>query len=106
MAGDKKRAALPFLDVAEQARDLGADSHVQRRGGLVRQDKPGGVCQRARDEHPLAHPARKLVGVAVKDLFRRGQAHPAEKFYCPAAGTGRIQALMRQKQLATRSAPR
>jgi hypothetical protein len=54
----------------QQLEDLGLDHHVERRGGLVRDDQARGAGERHRDHHALLLPARQLMRI-VADAPRR-----------------------------------
>ena len=53
------------LQVVQQLHDLRLHRHVERGGGLVRDQKVRPAQQRHGDHHPLAHAARELVRVQL-----------------------------------------
>ncbi len=59
------------LQIGEQLQDLRLDGDVERRRRLVGDEQAGPAGQRHGDHHPLPHPARELVRIAV------GAAGPA-----------------------------
>ncbi len=65
-------------EIAHQVEDLRLDRHVQRRRGLVRDEKRWIVRQRHGDHHPLPHAARKLMRILVQTALRRGDPYPLE----------------------------
>jgi hypothetical protein len=58
------------LQLPDELEDLRLDGDVERRRRLVGDQQPRLARQRHRDHHALAHPARKLVRVAVEHLRR------------------------------------
>ncbi len=75
VVGDEQdRHPEALLEIGEQRQDLGLDGDVERGGRLVGDQQAWTVDQRHRDEHPLAHPAGELVGIAVSALLGVGNA--------------------------------
>ena len=70
---DERRAGV-LHELLEQGEDLGLDRHVERRRRLVGDEQPRLARQRHRDERPLPHPARELVGVVGEAPLRVGDA--------------------------------
>ena len=62
---DHRQAQVP-LEVREQVQDLCAHRHVERGGGLVRDDRVGADGQGAGDGDALALAARELSGERVE----------------------------------------
>ena len=77
---DGQVAGLPQF--VEQVEHLGLDGHVESGGRLVRDQQVGVAGQSDGDHHPLAHPARQLVGVGVHETLRPGQVHLVEEVHC------------------------
>ena len=67
--------AVLDLHLLEQLQNLCLDGDIQGGGGLVADQDLGGAGQGDGDDHPLAHPARKLVGILLETPFRLGDAH-------------------------------
>jgi hypothetical protein len=76
---DDRRTARR-LQFAHQIEDLRLQGHVERGGGLVRDQQPGIAGQRHRDHHALAHAARELVRIFVDAPLRRRDMDAAQQF--------------------------
>src|SRR3546814_11330657 len=70
MADENDRKPLVRPQPVDQPQDLAADHCVQRGRRLVGDQKSWIMRNRHCDHHPLALPARKLVGVLAQPLFR------------------------------------
>ena len=68
------------LHLAQQVENLGLNRDVKRRRRFVGDDERGPAGEGHRDQHPLAHAARQLVGVVVHAGGRGGHAHRLEEF--------------------------
>ena len=65
--GYEQYADIPvFLQVRDQAQDLGLNGHVQSRGGLIGNQQARLIDQGHGDHHTLSHAPGKLVGEAVE----------------------------------------
>ena len=62
------RGAELLFQLLHQLQDLGLDGHVQRRGRLVRDQKPGVAGKGDGDHHALLHTAGELVRIVVHPL--------------------------------------
>ena len=74
---DDRRVELA-LQVLEQVEDLRLHGHVERRGGLVRNEQSGVVDQPHGDHGALPHAAGELVRVVVDTPVGLGDADPVE----------------------------
>ncbi len=64
--GDKQHRGAQFpLQLLDHHQHLGLDGDIQGGGGLVGDEQLGVAGQGDGDDHPLLHPAGKLVGVLV-----------------------------------------
>ena len=68
-----------FLKRADEREDFGLHRHVERRCGLVGDEKRGAGRQGHRDHHALAHAAREHVGITLGAERRVGDPHPLEE---------------------------
>ena len=100
VVGDQDHRQL-VLDpqVLEQLQDLGLDGDVQGGGGLVADQDLGVAGHRDGDDHPLAHPARKLVGILVEAALRLGDAHVPQVFDGLVPGGAALQVLVQLHRL-------
>ncbi len=73
------RHAELALERQKQVEDLRLGRDVERRGGLVGDQKLGPAHQRHRDHHALAHAAGQLVRIGVRAIARAPGCRP-----CPA----------------------
>ena len=65
----------------DQIQDLCLDGHVERGGGLVRDQQVGVQRERHRDHGALAHPAGELVRELLRALLGTGDVHLAEHLH-------------------------
>jgi len=70
MADEQDRGVHLLDELLHEGQDLRLDRHVERARRLVRDEELGLFRERHRDHHPLAHPARQLVGIEVEDRLR------------------------------------
>lgn len=71
VVGDEQDAAARLVaEPGQQRDDLRLDGHVERGGGLVRDEQLRLAGQRHRDHGPLPHPARELVRVVLDAAAR------------------------------------
>ncbi|MNN33261.1 hypothetical protein D3C81_1470140 [compost metagenome] len=73
-------ADLP-LQLLHQLQNLRLDGYVQRRGRLVRNQQLRIRGQRDGDDHPLPHPAAKLMRILVEPPLRRWDSDQAQQFH-------------------------
>ena len=69
--------------VAQELEDLGLDRHVEGGRRLVRDQQLRLQGKRHRDHHPLAHPARELVGKALEARLRAWGSRPSRAARSP-----------------------
>ena len=67
----------------EQLQDLRLHRDVERGRRLVGDQKIGAIGERHGDHHPLALPARQLVGIGAEPLGRIGDADLGQKLDDP-----------------------
>ena len=75
---EQRRHPKAILEIVEQREDLRLDRHVQSRCRLVGEQHFRLAGERDRDHHPLAQPARELVGVVAEPLARLGEPDQLE----------------------------
>ncbi|MNS62629.1 hypothetical protein D3C72_956980 [compost metagenome] len=88
-----------FLQLTDQLQNLGLNRHVERRGRFIRNQQLRLARQRHRDHHPLPHPARQLVRIAVQNGPRLGNAHPLQHAQRFRTRRRRIQTLVQLQGL-------
>ena len=80
VVGDEHHRHLAVaLLLAQQVEDLRLHGHVERGGGLVREQQLGAARQRHRDHDPLAHAAGQLVRVLAQPPRRLGDVDRLEQ---------------------------
>ncbi len=95
VVGDEQdREAGGRPKVPQQFQDAGLHRHVQRGGGLVRDEQRRVATQGHRDHHPLAHPTAELVGILVDSPAGICDAHPREELHGPGSCGCPIEALV------------
>jgi hypothetical protein len=75
-----------LAQVGEQIENLCLHGHVHRGGRLVGDQHLGISGDGGRDEHPLQHAARQLIGVLAVDAFGLPELHRAEQVERPVPG--------------------
>ena len=85
MADHHQRGPGLLPDDAQGVEDQRLDGHVEGRRGLIRDDQLRRVRDRHRDHDPLAHAARQLVRVPVRELRGLRQARPRRAGRPPGA---------------------
>ena len=84
--GDEEQAhALGLFKLCEQVKDLRLDCHIERRGGLVGDQKFRPIGERHGDHDPLALPAGELVGIRVQTVLGVADTHFGEQLDNPRA---------------------
>lgn len=63
MQHENDGAVLALVELGQQIEHLDLVGQAEERGGLVQQHQPGALGERQRDPHPLALPARQLLGL-------------------------------------------
>ena len=82
IVGDEDDAHVGlFLQGLHQLQNLCLDGHVKGGGGLVGNQQLGMANQTHGNHHPLAHSARKLVGILPHPLLHVVYAHHLEHFH-------------------------
>ncbi len=79
MADEDVGEIEPLLKLGEKVEDLRADGLVERRNGLVENDKLGLEREGAGDVDALALPARKLMRIAI-GVLRGLESDRVEEF--------------------------
>ncbi len=88
-----------FLQLADKLKYLRLNGHVERGGGLVGNEQ-GRLAREGHGDHDaLAHPARKLVGIAFQHLFGLGDAHQLKHPQGFGLRLGAAEALMEHDRL-------
>ena len=89
-----------MLQGFEQLQDLALHRHIQRGGWFVGDQQLRFAGQGHGNHHPLALPARQLMGVGLEALLRVADAHQIQQF--EDAGLGRLaaEALVQQQGFA------
>ena len=85
VGNEQDRHPRPTLDVANEGQYLRLRRHVERGGGLVRDEDARFERQRHGDHGALALPARKLVRIGARGHGRIGQPHLLEEIEHPHA---------------------
>ena len=75
-------------ELLDELEDLRLDRHVERGGGLVREDQLRIAGEGDRDHHALAHPARELERVVAQALLGARDADLREQLDDAVAGGG------------------
>jgi hypothetical protein len=83
VADEQERRAVLVHEVAEQGNDLRLYRHVERRGRLVGEQERRPARDGHRQHHPLALPARQLIGKGPGLLPRLVEADPREQLGRP-----------------------
>ena len=99
MAHQQHRQPPPAPEIVEQREDLRLDRHIQRRGGLVQQQKVGLGRQRRRDADALLHAPRQLVRIIPHRLRRTRNAHLRQQRRRPRPRLGLRSAQMHDHRL-------
>ena len=100
VVGDEDHRQVIFdPQVFEQLQDLGLDGDVQGGGGLVADQDLGVAGHRDGDDHPLAHPARKLVRVLLEAALGVSDAHVPQVFHRLFPGGAALQVLVQLHRL-------
>ena len=98
MADEQVGQAERLAQLHEQVEHLGLDGHVERRHGLVADQKTGLDSQRPGNAHAGALAARELVGEAVGQ--GRIQAHAAQLLTHPLVALGAAHQAVHRGRLA------
>jgi hypothetical protein len=69
------------LNALQEFENLGLDGYVQGGGGLVAYQNFRLTGRRHSDDHPLAHPPGKFVGILFIAKLGIGDAHPGQHLY-------------------------
>ena len=99
MGDEEERHAELTLETAQEIQDLGLDGDVQRRGRLVGDEQAGPADQGDGDHHPLAKPARELMGILGEPAFRRADAYEPQHLRRLGPRPGRTEATMEAQDL-------
>ena len=93
VVGHQQHAAVLLVgDGAEQLEDVARQRHVESGRRLVGEQQAGPAGQGGGDHHPLAHPARQLVGVGAVALLGVAQPDVAQQRAAPRRGPRRRRA--------------
>ncbi|CAJ0998844.1 hypothetical protein SODG_000363 [Sodalis praecaptivus] len=83
-----------LLQQPNQLQDLRLNGDIQRGRGLIGNKQRRPARQRHGNHHPLAHPARKLMRVAIENIARFGDPHQIPHMQGFLSGAAMIFALV------------
>ena len=84
VVGDENHGALELgPERGEKVQDLSLNGHIERRGGLVRDQQVRMAGDRGSDHDALAHAARKLVRVVDVTAIGLRNTHMSQQLYGP-----------------------
>ena len=91
MGDEHEPHAVVAAQPHQKIEDLRLDGHVERGRRLVGDQELGPAGERHRDHDPLAHAARKLVGIGARPARRIGNADFGQKLDDAPAALGAIE---------------
>ena len=99
MGDQDHRHAEISAQIGQKLHDLRLNRHVQRGGGLVRDQQARAAQQRHRDHHPLPHPAREFVRIKPHPPLGIGDADGVQHPHGLGHGFAFRQALVQDQHL-------